>query len=77
MRDYIIMTQFFICLLLLQIKRDPALGGSAKILREYQQSTEFQDLILAAIRDGASKVDAELSQKLGGLGAGLKIPGMF
>jgi nucleoid-associated protein EbfC len=37
----------------------------------------LQDLILAAIRDGAAKVDAELAQKLGGLGAGLKIPGMF
>jgi DNA-binding YbaB/EbfC family protein len=37
----------------------------------------LQDLILAAFRDGASKVDAELAQKLGGLGAGLKIPGMF
>ena len=49
------MTQFFICLLLLQIKRDPALGGSAKILREYQQSTEFQDLILAAYNEAKLK----------------------
>jgi len=37
----------------------------------------LQDLILAAFRDAAAKVDAELAQKLGGLGAGLKIPGMF
>ncbi|MBN1938386.1 MAG: YbaB/EbfC family nucleoid-associated protein [Candidatus Aminicenantes bacterium] len=37
----------------------------------------LQDLILAAIRDAAAKVDAELASKLGGLGAGLKIPGMF
>jgi hypothetical protein len=37
----------------------------------------LQDLILAAFRDAAAKVDAELSQKLGGLGAGLKIPGLF
>jgi DNA-binding YbaB/EbfC family protein len=37
----------------------------------------LQDLILAAVRDAAAKVDAELARKLGGLGAGLKIPGMF
>lgn len=37
----------------------------------------LQDLILAAFRDAAAKVDAELAKKLGGLGAGLKIPGMF
>jgi DNA-binding YbaB/EbfC family protein len=37
----------------------------------------LQDLILAAFRDGAAKVDAELADKLGGLGAGMKIPGMF
>jgi len=37
----------------------------------------LQDLVLAAFRDAVGKVDAELAQKLGGLGAGLKIPGMF
>jgi DNA-binding YbaB/EbfC family protein len=37
----------------------------------------LQDLILAAFRDAAAKVDAELADKLGGLGAGMKIPGMF
>ncbi len=36
----------------------------------------LQDLIIAAVHDAAAKVDRELSQKLGGLGAGLKIPGM-
>jgi DNA-binding YbaB/EbfC family protein len=36
----------------------------------------LQDLIIAAVHDAASKVDGELSRKLGGLGAGLKIPGM-
>ena len=36
----------------------------------------LQDLIVAAVHDAAAKVDSELSQKLGGLGAGLKIPGM-
>ncbi len=37
----------------------------------------LKDLILAAFRDGSAKVDAALADKLGGLGAGLKIPGMF
>ena len=36
----------------------------------------LQDLILAAFRDAAAKVEAELAGKLGGLGAGLKIPGL-
>jgi len=37
----------------------------------------LQDLILAALRDATAKVDAALADKLGGLGAGLKMPGMF
>ena len=37
----------------------------------------LQDLILAAFSDAAAKVDEHLSQKLGSLGAGLKIPGLF
>jgi DNA-binding YbaB/EbfC family protein len=37
----------------------------------------LQDLILAAFNDAGAKVDEHLAQKLGGLGAGLKIPGMF
>lgn len=37
----------------------------------------LQDLIMAAFNDAAAKVDEHLAQKLGGLGAGLKIPGMF
>ena len=36
----------------------------------------LQDLILAAFNDAAAKVDEHLAQKLGALGAGLKIPGM-
>ena len=36
----------------------------------------LQDLIVAALHDAAAKVDAEVAHKLGGLGAGLKIPGM-
>ena len=37
----------------------------------------LQDLILAAFNDGVAKADAVLGEKLGHLGAGLKIPGMF
>jgi hypothetical protein len=37
----------------------------------------LQDLITAAFNDAGSKVDEHLAQKLGGLGAGLKIPGLF
>ena len=37
----------------------------------------LQDLIIAAFNDAGTKVDEELSQKMGGLGMGLKIPGLF
>jgi len=37
----------------------------------------LQDLILAAFNDAAAKVDEAVAQKLGGLGGGLKIPGLF
>jgi hypothetical protein len=37
----------------------------------------LQDLVVAAFNDAAAKVDGALSQKLGSLGTGLKIPGMF
>lgn len=37
----------------------------------------LQDLIMAAFNDAGAKVDETLSQKLGSLGAGLKIPGLF
>ncbi len=37
----------------------------------------LQDLIRAAFSDAAAKVDAELSQRLGALGAGMKVPGLF
>jgi DNA-binding YbaB/EbfC family protein len=37
----------------------------------------LQDLITAAFNDASSKVDESLSQKIGKLGAGLKIPGLF
>lgn len=37
----------------------------------------LQDLISAAFNDASSKLDEELSQKMGAMGAGLKIPGLF
>jgi len=36
----------------------------------------LQDLIVAAFNDASVKVDEELARRLGGLGAGLKIPGL-
>jgi DNA-binding YbaB/EbfC family protein len=36
----------------------------------------LQDLIIAAFNDATAKVDEHLSQKLGALGGGLKIPGL-
>lgn len=37
----------------------------------------LQDLITAAFNDASAKVDEEVSQKVGAMGAGLKIPGLF
>jgi DNA-binding YbaB/EbfC family protein len=37
----------------------------------------LQDLIVAAFNDASAKVDEHMSQKLGSLGGGLKIPGLF
>jgi len=37
----------------------------------------LQDLIIAAFNDAGSKVDESISEKLGSLGPGLKIPGLF
>ena len=36
----------------------------------------LQDLIVAAINDAGRKVDEQLSQSMGGLMSGLKIPGL-
>ncbi len=36
----------------------------------------LQDLITAAFNDASTRVNDSLAQKLGGLGAGLKIPGL-
>jgi len=37
----------------------------------------LQDLIIAAFNDAGIKVDENVSQKLGKLGLGIKIPGLF
>ena len=37
----------------------------------------LEDLITAAFNDAGAKVDEEVSQKMGAMGAGLKIPGLF
>ena len=54
---------------LLSLKLDPEVVNKDDV-------DMLQDLIVAAFNDAAAKVDAHLSQKLGALGAGLKIPGM-
>lgn len=37
----------------------------------------LQDLIIAAFNDATAKVDEHLGRRLGALGGGLKIPGLF
>jgi nucleoid-associated protein EbfC len=37
----------------------------------------LQDLIVAAINDAQRKVDEAMSQQMGGMMGGMKIPGMF
>ena len=37
----------------------------------------LQDLIVAAVHDAAAKADEEMARRLGSMGAGLKIPGLF
>ncbi|MFW6137061.1 MAG: YbaB/EbfC family nucleoid-associated protein [Candidatus Aminicenantaceae bacterium] len=37
----------------------------------------LQDLISAAFNDASNKVDDEIKDKIGALGAGMKIPGLF
>jgi len=51
------------------IRIDPEVAGREDV-------EMLQDLIVAAFNDGAAKVDDALAEKLGGLGAGLKIPGL-
>jgi DNA-binding protein YbaB len=37
----------------------------------------LQDLIVAAVNEGIRKVDEAMSEQLGSLTGGLKIPGLF
>lgn len=55
---------------LISIKIDPEVVKSGDI-------DMLQDLIIAAFNDAGVKVDQVMSEKLGSLGAGLKIPGLF
>lgn len=52
------------------IRIDPEVAGKDDV-------DMLQDLVVAAFNDAAAKVDEALAQKLGGLGAGLKVPGLF
>ena len=55
---------------LLSVKLDPEVVD--------QDDVEMlEDLITAAFNDAGAKVDEEVSQKMGAMGAGLKIPGLF
>ena len=55
-------------LLSIQIEQEVFAGGDREML---------QDLVVAAVNEGIRKVDEALSGSLGGLSAGMKIPGMF
>ena len=54
---------------LLSIKIDPEVVSKDDV-------EMLQDLIVAAINDAGRKVDEQLSQSMGGLMGGLKIPGL-
>jgi DNA-binding YbaB/EbfC family protein len=55
---------------LLAIKIDPEVIDPS-------EADMLQDLVVAAFNDAAAKVDDEVADKLGAMGAGLKIPGLF
>lgn len=55
---------------LMSIKLDPEVVNKDDV-------DMLQDLISAAFNDASSKIDEEMSQKMGAMGAGLKIPGLF
>ena len=68
-------------------------GGMVKVVMDGQKSLKslridpeavskddvemLQDLVTAAVNEAARKVDAAIQEKIGGLTAGLKIPGLF
>lgn len=55
---------------LLSVKIDPEVVNKDDV-------EMLQDLITAAFNDAGAKVDEEVAQKFGAMGAGLKIPGLF
>jgi nucleoid-associated protein EbfC len=55
---------------LLSLKLDPEVVSKDDV-------EMLQDLIVAAINDAHRKVDEAMSQQLGGMMGGLKIPGLF
>jgi DNA-binding YbaB/EbfC family protein len=55
---------------LLSVKLDPEVVDKDDV-------EMLEDLITAAFNDAGAKVDEEVSQKMGAMGAGLKIPGLF
>ncbi len=55
---------------LLSLKLDPEVVSKDDV-------EMLQDLIVAAINDAHRKVDEAMSQQLGGMMGGMKIPGMF
>jgi hypothetical protein len=55
-------------LLSIQIEPEVFTGGDKDML---------QDLILAAVNEATRKVDAAMSEQLGSMTGGLKIPGLF
>jgi nucleoid-associated protein EbfC len=55
---------------LLSLKLDPEVVSKDDV-------EMLQDLILAAVNDAQRKVDQTMSQQLGGLMGGMKLPGMF
>lgn len=55
---------------LISLKIDPEVVNKEEV-------EMLQDLIIAAFNDAGSKVDEQLSQKMGSLGSAFKIPGLF
>jgi nucleoid-associated protein EbfC len=55
---------------LLSLKLDPEVVSKDDV-------EMLQDLILAAVNDAQRKVDEAMSQQVGGMMGGLKIPGLF
>ena len=48
----------------------------AKDAMDPEDPSMLEDLLLAAFRDAGAKVDEDMKKQMGGLGAGLGLPGM-